>query len=618
MSSSTNPAASRPSALPSSPDGNEVDAPESATITWRRLFGLARPHWRPLALATFALVIGSGITLAYPQVGRVVVDEVLSEGASYDLSMVGAALLGLFLIQAVFFSLRYYLFTVVGDRVVADLRTSLYEAIIGREMAFFDRTRTGELTSRLASDTQLLQSVVTTNLSMALRYGVQALGGLVLLFVTNVRLSLVMIVVLPVVVGAAMVYGRRVRRLSREVQDAIADSTSLAEESIAGVRTVRSFGREATERARYSEAIERSFDLAKSRAVLGGIFGGGVTFLAYATIAVIVWVGGHLVLSNAMSAGELTAYILYVLFVAVSLGVLSGLWTDFARALGAGERVFGLLDAAGRDPRPGPSTDANASASITRGHVQFRHVSFTYPTRPDSPVLNDVSFEVRPGQKLAIVGASGAGKSTIANLLSGFYQPDDGEVCVDGVTLHDFHEDALRAGVGMVAQEPVLFSGTVRENVRYGRPDADEHAVRNALQAANALDFVEGFPDGLDTVVGERGVRLSGGQKQRVAIARALLKDPRVLILDEATSALDVESESLVQEALDRLMEGRTTLIIAHRLSTVARADQMIVLDRGNLVEAGSPAELVEHGGIYARMVQMQAIEDSASSTTSW
>ncbi|WP_230467166.1 ABC transporter ATP-binding protein [Lujinxingia vulgaris] len=587
-------------------------------MTWRRLFGLARPHWRPLALATLALVIGSGITLAYPQVGRVVVDEVLSEGASYDLSTVGGALLGLFLVQAVFFSLRYYLFTVVGDRVVADLRTSLYGAIIGREMAFFDRTRTGELTSRLASDTQLLQSVVTTNLSMALRYGVQALGGLVLLFVTNVRLSLVMIVVLPVVVGAAMVYGRRVRRLSREVQDAIADSTSLAEESIAGVRTVRSFGREAAERERYSEAIERSFSLAKSRAVLGGIFGGGVTFLAYATIAVIVWVGGHQVLSGAMSAGELTAYILYVLFVAVSLGVLSGLWTDFARALGAGERVFGLLDAATADRRREGSVAGSSSAVITRGHVQFNDVSFTYPTRRDSPVLRGVRFEVHPGQKLAIVGASGAGKSTIANLLSAFYAPDDGEVYVDGLTLEAYSEEALRDGIGMVAQEPVLFSGTVRENVRYGRPEADEGAIREALRAANALDFVEEFPEGLDTVVGERGVRLSGGQKQRVAIARALLKDPRVLILDEATSALDVESEALVQEALDRLMEGRTTLIIAHRLSTVARADQMIVLDRGVLVEAGSPAELIDKGGVYARMVQMQAIEDSVSKTTSW
>ncbi|RDV39813.1 ATP-binding cassette domain-containing protein [Bradymonadaceae bacterium TMQ3] len=618
MSSSTDPAASPRSPLHSSPTGRDVAAPEGATVTWRRFVGLAKPHWRPLALATLALVIGSGITLAYPQVGRVVVDEVLSDGTSYDLSTVGAALLGLFLIQAIFFSLRYYLFTVVGDRVVADLRTSLYEAIIGREMAFFDRTRTGELTSRLASDTQLLQSVVTTNLSMALRYGVQALGGLVLLFVTNVRLSLAMLVVLPVVMGAAMVYGRRVRRLSREVQDAIADSTSIAEESIAGVRTVRSFGRVANERARYSEAIERSFDLAKSRAVLGGIFGGGVTFLAYATIALIVWVGGHLVLSNAMSAGELTAYILYVLFVAVSLGVLSGLWTDFARALGAGERVFGLLDAAAMNRGRVTSANVREDAIITRGHVHFHRISFTYPTRLDSPVLQNIDFEVRPGQKLAIVGASGAGKSTIANLLSGFYQPDEGEIRVDGSPLNDFPEDALRAGIGMVAQEPVLFSGTVRDNVRYGRPDADEQAVRDALQAANALDFVEGFPEGLDTVVGERGVRLSGGQKQRVAIARALLKDPRVLILDEATSALDVESEALVQEALDRLMEGRTTLIIAHRLSTVARADHMVVLDRGNLVEAGSPSELVEQGGVYARMVQMQAIKDSASDTTTW
>ncbi|RAL24667.1 ABC transporter permease [Lujinxingia litoralis] len=601
MTADDTPSTSSPSSHPAPPPHARVD--------WRRLVALASPHWRPLALATLSLVIGSGITLAYPQVGRVVVDEVLSEGARYELSTVGLALLGLFLLQAVFVSLRYYLFTVVGDRVVADLRKDLYSAIIGREMAFFDATRTGELTSRLASDTQLLQSVVTTNLSMALRYGVQAIGGLIFLFVTNVKLSLVMVVVLPVVAGVAMAYGRRVRKLSRHVQDAIADSTSLAEESIAGVRTVRSFGREAREQERYSEAIERSFTLARTRAVLGAFFGGGVTFLAYATIAVIIWVGGQLVLSEAMSPGELTAYILYVLFVAVSLGVMSGLWTDFARALGAGERVFGLLDAAA-EARVATHDETTTEAQITRGHVRFDHVSFTYPTRPTAPVLHDVSFDMQPGQKLAVVGASGAGKSTIANLLSGFYEVDQGSVSLDQRAIADWSEEALREGLGMVAQEPVLFSGTVAENVRYGRPEASDQEVREAMAAANALSFVEAFPEGLDTVVGERGVRLSGGQKQRVAIARALLKDPRVLILDEATSALDVESEKLVQEALDRLMEGRTTLIIAHRLSTVARADQIVVLERGELKEQGSPAELLQAGGLYARMVQLQAIDE--------
>ncbi len=555
-------------------------------------------------VATISLMVASGIVLLYPQAARIVVDDVLSDGAEFDLTMVGLALLGLFLVQSFFVGLRHYLFSVVGDRVVADLRKDLYRAIIDREIAFFDASRTGELTSRLASDTQLVQNAVTNNLSMALRYGVQAVGGLIILFVTSIQLSLIMAVVLPVVLVIAIGYGRKVRRLSRSVQDAIAESTSVAEESIGGIRTVRSFGREAREKIRYGESVEHSFELAKHRALLGGLFSGGVSFLAYATIAIILWYGGTLVLDGVMSGGELTAYILYVLFVAFSLGVLSGLWTDFAKAVGAAERVFGLID----DARPS-ETASISNTFIDAGEVRFHSVDFAYPTRSELTVLRDISFSIDVGEQVALVGASGAGKSTIAALLSRFYAPKRGEIYIDGTSLATIGDDELRRQIGLVAQEPMLFTGSIADNVRIGDENATVEDIIEALRSANAWEFVDQFGDGVDTLVGERGVQLSGGQKQRVAIARAIVKDPAILILDEATSALDVESESLVQEALELLMEGRTTLIIAHRLSTVIGADRVLVVDDGRIVERGSHRQLLEKDGHYARMVEMQLLQ---------
>ncbi|MFU8806217.1 MAG: ABC transporter ATP-binding protein [Bradymonadaceae bacterium] len=569
----------------------------------RRLFSLAVPHWKALGVATLCLALGSGITLLYPQAARIVVDDVLGGAGTIDLTTVALGLLALFFVQSVLVSVRYYLFTVVGDRIVADLRKTLFDALIDREMSFFDTSKTGELTSRLASDTQVLQSAVTTNLSMALRYGVQVVGGIIVLLVTSFKLSLVLLLLLPVVFTIAIYYGRKVRRLSRQVQDAIAESTASAEEALGGIRTVRSFARERFEVARYDASVERSFELGRIRALLGGLFGGGISFLGYAGVAVILWLGSLMVMDGAMTPGELTAYILYVLFVAFSLGVLSGLWTDFARAIGAGERVFALVDAR----RP-----AEQASSVTvgeePGRVSFEAVDFAYPTRPDELVLRQVSLDIHPGQKLAVVGPSGSGKSTMAALLSRFYDVNHGVIRLDGRDIREYDPDALRETIGMVAQEPQLFSGTVEENVLYGRPSATTEEVREALKNANALDFVEEFPEGLQAVVGERGVRLSGGQKQRVAIARALLKDPRVLILDEATSALDVESESLVQHALERLMEGRTTLIIAHRLSTIARADRVVVLNKGRVIEEGTHEQLMSQGAAYSRMVEMQLV----------
>lgn len=574
------------------------------TVSLGRLLSLAKPHWKPLVVATIALFSGAGLALLYPQAARITVDDVFTEQAKYDLRLVGLVVLGLFFVQSVFVSLRYYLFTVIGDRIVTDLRQRLYGAVLLQEIGFFDATKTGELTSRLTSDTQVLQNAVTSNLSMALRYGTQAIGGIAVLFFTSLELASVMIIAVPTVVGLAMFYGRKVRRLSRQVQDRLADSTAIAEETIAGVRTVRSFAREPDEVLRYEEAVEESFVAARLRARVGAIFSGGVSFLGYATIAVILWYGGTLVMEGEMTPGELTAFILYTLMVAFALGALSGLWTDFMKATGSAERVFALTD---RVPTLSSSPDASTDF-VVDGEVRFDHVTFTYPTRPEVAALTDVSFRIRPGEKVALVGPSGSGKSTIANLLLRFYDPDSGAIRIDGVDLRAVDPDTLRHQVGLVSQEPVLFSGTVRQNVLYGQPDASEEQVVDALRAANAWDFVSDFPDGLQTVIGERGIRLSGGQKQRVAIARALLKDPKLLILDEATSALDVESEALVQAALERLMEGRTTLIIAHRLSTVASANTVVVLERGRVAEAGSHEELVDTDGLYQRLIQSQRL----------
>ncbi len=570
----------------------------------RRIISLAKPHWRGLLVATLSLAIGAGIGLLYPQAARLTIDDIVAEGGigGIDLTTLGLILLVLFAVQAVFVALRAYLFTVIGERIVADLRADLYRAIIAQEMGFFDARKTGELTSRLASDTQVLQSAVTSNLSMALRYGAQAFGGLALLIYTSWKLSLILSVVLPVVLFVAIYYGRVVRKLSRQVQDAIAQSTSVAEESIAGIRTVRSFAREAQERARYGVAVEESFSLAKTRSLYGALFGGAMSFLSYSAIAVVIWFGSDMVMAQTLSPGDLTAFLLYTLMVAVSLGVLSGLYGDFMRALGASERVFSLID---RAPELAVSA-APIKARPTRGVARLVHVTFSYPTRPNAQALRDVSFEVIAGAKVALVGHSGSGKSTIAALMGRFYDPQQGTITLDGHDLRDYDPDTLREAIGVVAQEPLLFSGSISDNVLYGRPHAQPHEVIDALKAANAWEFVSALPEGVDTLIGERGVRLSGGQKQRVAIARALLKDPTLLILDEATSALDTESESLVQAALERLMRGRTTIIIAHRLSTIRGVDRVIVLDHGQVTEQGSHDELMQRDGHYARLVKSQ------------
>jgi ABC transporter fused permease/ATP-binding protein len=580
----------------------EVTSAEVRRRRAQRLLALARPEWRTLALGTVFLLIGSGMNLAFPQAIRVIMDQALEQGNVRDIDLAALVMVGIFAVQAVAQGLRYYVFTVAGERVVTRLREELYARIVAQEIGFFDGERTGELLSRLSADTGVLQNAVSVNISMALRHAAGVIGGLALLFWISPQLTLLMLVVVPpVAVGAAM-FGRRIRRLSALSQERLADAGKVAEETLAGIRTVRSFAQEQAEVARYGRAVQASFDVSKERVASVALFSGVASLLGYGAVAAVLWYGGRLVVASEMTAGELTSFILYTLMVAFALGSLASLWTDFMRALGSAERVFDLMDRV-----PGIDNQGGRRLSAVAGRLAFEGVRFAYPTRPDVTVLKGLELTIEPGEVVALVGPSGSGKSTVAALISRFYDPQEGRVTVDGEDVRGLDPEWLRRQIGVVSQEPTLLSTSVAENIRYGKSDATDAEVEAAARAANAHDFITGFPEGYATQVGERGVQLSGGQKQRVAIARAILKNPRLLILDEATSALDAQSEHLVQEALEHLQAGRTTLVIAHRLSTVRDADRVVVMEAGEVRQVGShDALMAEQGSLYRRLVERQ------------
>ncbi|MFT3770207.1 MAG: ABC transporter transmembrane domain-containing protein [Minicystis sp.] len=578
--------------------------PKPRTASFGRILRLARPELPRLALGTFFLAVGSIASLMFPQaIGRIVDAATAPGRGGADVDRVALFLVGVLLVQAAAMALRFALFTISGERVVARLRADLFARIIDQEIAFFDEKKTGELVNRLASDTTVLQNTVSVNISMGLRFVASVVGGVGALFYTSPRLTLVMLAVVPPVALGAVAYGRRVRKLARDVQDALARASEVADETLAGIRTVRAFAAEPREAARYEAAVMSSFELARTRTIIASTFMAVAAFAAGCAAAAVLWYGGHLVAAGALSAGKLASFLVYTILVAASLGGLSDLWADFMKASGAAERIFELLDRV-------PAIPAEDGAEIDRveGRVEFEDVAFAYPTRREAKVLQGIDLAVRPGEVVAVVGPSGAGKSTIAALLTRLYDPDAGRVLLDGRDLRELSPSSLRRRIGVVSQEPILFSSSIADNIRYGRAGASDAEVEAAARAANAHEFISRFPDGYATAVGERGVQLSGGQKQRVAIARAVLKDPRILVLDEATSALDAESEHLVKEALDRLMKGRTTLIIAHRLSTVADADRVVVLDGGRVVQSGSHAALVGEEGLYKRLVERQFV----------
>lgn len=573
-----------------------------------RLLDLARSQTKRLAAGTAFLLAGSAATLAYPKAVERIVDEALRRGSTGAIDGAALVMLALFTVQAAATGIRYLLFTGAGERIVARLRTELYGRLLEQEIGFFDQTRTGELMSRLSSDTQILQNTVSVNVSMLLRNFASGLGGVVLLLTISAKLTGVMLAVVPPVALGAVAFGWRVRRFSKQAQDALASAGEVAEESLSGIRNVRAFGSEPAEQERYQRAMGAALDAALRRIHNVAAFSGGASLFGGAAVAAVLWFGGRMVVSGELTTGALTAFLLYTVIVAFSLGALADLWSDFMRASGAAERVFELMD---RTPAIG--TGGGHQPEEVRGRVHFSGVHFAYPGRPDVEVLRGIDLILSPGERLALVGPSGSGKTTLANLILRFYDPTRGTIALDQWDLRELDPTALRSQIAVVSQEPTLVSASVADNIRYGRRNATDEEVFSAARAANADTFIRAFPDGFSTEVGERGVQLSGGQKQRVAIARALIRDPRVLILDEATSALDAESEHLVKQALDRLMEGRTTLIIAHRLSTVRDADRVAVLEQGRLVQIGSHRDLMgDTSGLYRRLVERQFEPEAA------
>lgn len=572
-----------------------------------RLMEVLRPHMGRFTLATLALFGGSAIGLTYPQAVRYAIDEGIRRGSPEQLDWIVLGLLVLFVLHAGLTWVRHYLMSWLGQRAVAELRRRVFGRLLTLDAGWFHSRSTGELVGRLASDVAVLEGVVGTEVSMALRNSFQLAGGLGLLFVENARLTLVMLAVVPPLAIGVVAIGRKIRARSRAVQDRLAEASARVQEAVGAIETVQAFGREEDEASRYAVGVEAAFEAARRLAIWRGAFMATATFAGFAAIALIVWTGGRAVASGEMTGGDLAAFMLYTSIVAIALGSLANLWSSLQRAAGATDRLFAIVDTQPAICSPEPAVPLPSGG----GEVRFENVEHRYPTRPDVRVLKGVNLIVHPGETVALVGRSGAGKSTLAKLLPRFFDPSGGRVRVDGVDVRHLSLADLRGAIATVSQEPVLFGGTIAENITYARPDASREDIERAARDAHIDELVSSLPDGYETLVGERGAQLSGGQRQRVAIARALLADPRILILDEATSHLDAESEAAIQKALDVLLEGRTALVIAHRLSTVRRADRIVVLDRGKVVEEGTHESLMERGGLYRHLVELQLLDEN-------
>ncbi len=581
-------------AAPGAPTPSRLPSPRVLV----RLLPRIRLYAGRLTIAALCLLVAASVSLAFPQIVRHLLDAAFEHRNPELLDRIAVGLIALFLLQGAMNFVQVYLLTSTGERVIAALRQDVFAHLVRLSPGFFAERRTGELTSRLSADLVVLQSLLNTWVSELSRQSLFLVGGVVLLTLTHPRLTTTTLAVVPMVVGAAFIFGRRLRRASTGVQDRVADAMGTADEAFSQIRTVQSFVREEEETRRYGALLSGVVDAAIRRARLRALFFGVVGFIAFGGVVAVLWQGGRLVLEGLLTPGALVSFLLYAITVAAAVGSLASLFGAYQEAVGAATRVFELLDT---QPTVAEPAQPMLMRRPVRGDVVVDHMSFRYGD--ELPLaLDDVSLRVAPGEVVALVGPSGAGKTTLASLLPRFWDVTSGRITLDGIDVRELSFADLRGAIGIVPQEPTLFSGTVRENIAYATPRATDAEIIAAARAAHAIEFIERLPNGLDTRVGERGVKLSGGQRQRVAIARVFLKDPAVVVLDEATSSLDTESERLIEAAMVELLRGRSTLIIAHRLSTVRRADRVVVLDHGRVTESGSHDELLAAGGLYAKL----------------
>jgi ATP-binding cassette subfamily B protein len=579
------------------------ETPEAGLRPFKLLIPYVRRYRVRVVLALIALVVAALATLAVPIAVRRMIDFGFSERGAELINSYFSVLIGVAGVLALASASRFYLVTTLGERIVTDLRDEVFAHLTKLSPAFYDRTQTGEVLSRLTADTTQIKSAVGASVSIALRNLVLFVGAVAMMVITSPRLSGFVLIAIPLIVLPLVAFGRMVRHRSRQAQDTLAEASAFAGEYIGAMRLVQAFTNEPLAVARFTHAAGKAYRAACASTLARAVLTAVVIFLVFASVVMVLWVGAQDVLEKQMTPGRLSQFVLFAVFAAAALGELSQVWGELTAAAGATERLFEIINVP-------PSIQAPALPHVLpqppRGEVAFESVRFSYPTRPQALALEDVSFAVKAGEKVAIVGPSGAGKSTIFHLLLRYYDPTDGVVTYDGVGLADTDPVALRRQIALVPQDPVIFAASVRDNIRFGRPDAKDAEIEAAAEAAAIADFIRRLPNGFDTVLGERGVTISGGERQRIAIARAVLRQASLLLLDEATSSLDAESETQVQAALERLMQDRTTLVIAHRLSTVQSCDRLLVLDKGRIVEEGTHARLIEQGGLYARLAKLQ------------
>jgi ATP-binding cassette, subfamily B, bacterial len=583
--------------------GRDTSAPRSGLAGLKLLWPYLRPHRGRVVLALLSLLVAAGTVLAFGACLRALIDRGFAQGDGGVLNYALASLLAASALLAIASGARFYLVSWLGERVVGDLRRTVFAHVIRLGPAWFEVKRSGDVMSRISADAQLIEQVIGSSASVALRNTLMCIGGVAMLVITNPKLALLVLLIVPLTVAPIIMFGRRVRALSRDAQARVADMVAQGGETLDAVRTVQAFAQEPRASASFAEATERAFQAARRRIARRAAMTTLVIFIIFSAVGFLLWMGGHDVITGRITAGDLSAFVFYAVLVASSGGAMSETIGDLQRAAGAAERLSELLTEA---PSIAEPVTPKPLPQPAKGVVSFEDVSFRYPTRPDTLALDGFDLRMAPGETVAIVGPSGAGKTTVFNLLLRFYDPESGAVRIDGIDIRQLRLAELRRTLAIVPQEPVLFSATVADNIRYGRPEASDAEVRTAADAASALGFIEALPHRFETDLGARGLRLSGGQRQRIAIARAVLCDPAVLLLDEATSALDAESEQAVQQALDRLMERRTTIVIAHRLATVQKADRIVVIDHGRVIDVGRHADLVRRDGLYARLAELQ------------